>query len=83
MAPKRKEYSDDLRTLVIKHFLNGDSQREIAKKTLLSRETVRSMIKKYKSTKCIGNLFGRGRKRKRKTAATTYRLIQRKLKCDR
>ena len=39
------------------------------------------MIKKYKSTKCIGNLFGRGRKRK--TAATTDRLIQRKLKCDR
>ena len=83
MAPKRKEHSDDLRTLVIKHFLNGDSQREIAKKTLLSRETVRSMIKKYKSTKCIENLFGRGRKRKRKTAATTDRLIQRKLKCDR
>ena len=81
MAPKRKEHSDDLRTLVIKHFLNGDSQREIAKKTLLSRETVRSMIKKYKSTKCIGNLFGHGRKRK--TAATTDRLIQRKLKCDR
>ncbi|CAF1068423.1 unnamed protein product [Rotaria magnacalcarata] len=39
------------------------------------------MIKKYKSTKCIGNLFGRGRKRK--TTATTDRLIQRKLKCDR
>ena len=81
MAPKRKEHSDDLRTLVIKHFLNGDSQWEIAKKTLLGRETVRSMIKKYKSTKCIGNLFGRGRKRK--TTATTDRLIQRKLKCDR
>ncbi|CAF3787789.1 unnamed protein product [Rotaria magnacalcarata] len=81
MAPKKKEYSTDLRTLVIKHFLNGDSQREIAKKTLLSRETVRSMIKKYKSTKCIGNLFGRGRKRK--TTATMDRLIQRKLKCNR
>lgn len=81
MAPKKKEHSEDLRTLVIKHFLNGDSQREIAKKTLLSRETVRSMIKKYKSTKCIGNLLGRGRKRK--TTATTDRLIQRKLKCDR
>ena len=81
MPPKRKEHSDDLRTLVIKRFLNGDSQREIAKKTLLSRETVRSMIKKYKSTKCIGNLFGRGHKRK--TAAMTDRLIQRKLKYDR
>ena len=39
MAPKRKEHSDDLRTLVIKHFLNGDSHREIAKKTLESRNS--------------------------------------------
>ena len=81
MAPKKKEHSNDLRTLVIKHYLNGDSQREIGKKVMLSRETVRSMINKYKNTKCIGNLFGRGRKRK--TTATTDRLIQRKLKVDR
>jgi transposase len=81
MAPKKKEHSNDLRTLVIKHYLNGDSQREIAKKVLLSRPTVQSIIKKYKNTKCIGNLFGRGRKRK--TTATTDRLIQRKLKLDR
>ena len=39
------------------------------------------MIEKYKSTKCIGNLFGRGRRRK--TTATTDRLIQRKVKLDR
>lgn len=81
MAPKKKEHSDDLRTLIIKHHLNGDSQREIAKKVLLCRETVRSIINKYKNTKCIGNLFGRGRKRK--TTITTDRLIQRKLKLDR
>jgi transposase len=81
MAPKKKEHSNDLRTLVIKHYLNGDSQREIAKKVLLSRPTVQSIIKKYKNTKCLGNLFGRGRKRK--TTATTDRLIQRKLKLDR
>ena len=36
------------------------------------------MVDKYKSTKCIGNLFERGRKRK--TRATTDRLIRRKLK---
>lgn len=81
MAPKKKEHSNDVRTLVIEHYLNGDSQREIAEKVMLSRETVRSMINKYKNTKCIGNLFGRGRKRK--TTATTDRLIQRKLKVDR
>ena len=39
------------------------------------------MVDKYKSTKCIGHLFGRGRKRKMRT--TTDRLIQRKLKLDR
>ena len=36
------------------------------------------MVGKYKSTKCIGNLFGRGRKKK--TRATTDQFIQRKLK---
>ena len=36
------------------------------------------MVDKYKSTKCIGHLFGRGRKRK--TRVPTDRLIQRKLK---
>jgi transposase len=81
MAPKKKEHSDDLRTLVIRHYQNGDSQREIAAKTLLPRSTVQYMINKYKSTKCIGNLFGHGRKRK--TRVTTDRLIQRKLKLDR
>lgn len=80
MAPRKKEHSIDLRTLVIKHYLNVDSQREIAKKVMLSRETVRSMINKYKNTKCIGNLFGRDRKRK--TTATTDRLIQRKLNLE-
>ena len=81
MALKKKEHSNDLRTLAIIHYLNGDSQRKIAKKVLLSRPTVQSIIKKYKSTKCIGNLFGRGGKSK--TTSTTDRLIQRKLKLDR
>ena len=69
-----------MRTLVIKHYQNGDSQREIAAKTFLSRETVRYIIQKYKKTKCIGNLFGRGRKR---TTAITDRLIIRRFKVDR
>ena len=81
MAPKKKKHSNDLRTLVINHYLNGDSQREIAKKVLLSRPTVQLIIKKYKNTKCIGNLFGR--RRRPKTTSMTDRLIQRKLKLDR
>ena len=81
MALKKKEHSNDLRTMVIRHCQNGDSLSEIAAKTILSRSAVQYMVHKYKSTKCIGHLFGRGRKRK--TRATTDRLIQRKLKLDR
>ena len=77
MAPKKKQHSNDLRTLVIRHYQNGDSLGEIAAKTLLSRSTVQYMIDKYKSTKCIDHLFGLVRKRK------TDRLIQRKLKFHR
>ena len=64
MVRKRKESSNDLRSLLIKHFQSGDSQREAETKTSLPRETVRDIINKYTRTKCIGNLFGRGRKRK-------------------
>ena len=53
----------------------------MATKTLVPRETMRDIINKYKKTKCIGNLFGRGRKRK--TTITTNRTIQRTLKKDR
>ena len=56
-----------VRELVIKHFLNGNSEREIAKKMLIPRDSVDYIIAKYKSTKCIGNLMGRRRRRK-----TTY-----------
>ena len=65
MAPrKKKEYSNDLREVGIKHFLNGDSEREIACKVLIPRSSVNYMITKYKSMKCIGNMIERGRKQK-------------------
>ena len=73
MAAKKKEHKNDLRNLVIQHYQNGDSQREIAAKILLPRTTVQYTITKQKSTNCIRNLFGRARIRK--TAATTDRLI--------
>ena len=82
MAPrKKKEYSNDLRDVVIKHFLNGDSEREIVCKVLIPCSSVNYMITKYKSTKCIGNMIGRGRKIK--TTIHTNRIIQRKIKADR
>ena len=75
MVPKRKESCNDLRSLVIKHFQSGNSQREVETKTSLPRETVRDIINKYTRTKCIGSLFSRGRKRK--TTITTDWTIQR------
>ena len=81
MIRKRKEHSNDFRSRVIKHFQNGNSQRKTATKTLLPREMVRDIINKYKRTKCIGNLFDRGRKEK--TTTTTDRTIQYILKKDR
>ena len=81
MIRKIKEHSNDFRSLVIKHFQDGDSQRKIATKTLLPREMVRDIINKYKRTKCIGNLFDRGQKEK--TTTTNDRTIQRILKKDR
>ena len=82
MAPKKKkEYSYYLREVVIKHFFNGDSVREIARKVLVPRRCINYMIKKYKLTKYIGNIIGRDRKRK--TTAQIDRTIQRKIKANR
>ena len=64
MAPKKKEHSNEVRSLIIKHYQNGDSQREIASNMLVLRKTVRYIIQKYKATKCISNLFGHGHKTK-------------------
>ena len=61
--------------------MNGDSEREIARNVLIPRTFIHCMIQKYKSTKCIGNIIGRGRKRK--TITHTDRLIQRKIKANR
>ena len=46
MALKKKEHSNDLRTLIIRHYQNGDSLSEIVAKTLLSRSTVQYMVDK-------------------------------------
>ena len=82
MTPRnKKEYCNDLRELVIKHFLNGGSKREIAKKVLIPRDSVHCIIAKYKSTKSVENLRGRGRRQK--TNTNTDRILQRKIKSNR
>ena len=49
----KKEDSNDLREVVLKHFLNGDSKGEIVGKVLISRGSLHDVITKYKSTNCI------------------------------
>ena len=73
--------TDNIRSLVIEHFLSGDSYAMRAEKVLIPHPTVQPIIKKYKQTKCILTLSGRGRKRK--TTASIDRIIQRKIKLDR
>ena len=47
MAAKKKENSNDIRSLVIEHFLlNGDSYSMRAKKVIIPHPTVQSIIKK-------------------------------------
>ena len=80
-SKKMKEYSNDLDELVIKHFLKDDTEREIAQKILMSCNTVHSTISKYKSTKCVVNMWET--ERKRKTTTNIDRIIQRRIKVDR
>ena len=54
--------------------MNGDSERQIATKMLIPRSSINSIIAKYKKTKCIGNILGRGRKRK--TSVNVDRIIR-------
>ena len=48
MMFKKKEYSDDQRHTVIKHFLNGDSEHEIARKMIIFRTSIHYIIARYK-----------------------------------
>ena len=82
MASKTmEEQSNGLQELVIKHFLKGDTEREIAQKVMIPRKTVHSIVAKYKSSKCAANIWGPGRKRK--TTAKIDRIVQSKIKGDR
>ena len=76
-----KEYSNDLCELVVKHFLNDDSECETIKKVMISRDSVHCIIAKYKSTKSIGSL--KGRHQRRKTSTNTDHILQRKVKTRR
>ena len=78
---KFKEYSNDLHNLVIRNFLSGFSGRDIAHKVLIPQTSIRYIIFKYKSTKCIRNIISRGRRRK--ITAHVDRFIRRKIMANR
>ena len=44
MAPKKKEYSFDMRETIIKHYLSGDSERQIATRMLIPHSSINSII---------------------------------------
>ena len=81
MALKNNEYSTDLRSLVIEHFLNSDSYTTVAKKLPIPRSTISFCYQKIQKPKRVLNLSGRGRKRK-STASVDW-TIQCKIKVDR
>ena len=81
MVNKKKECPADLRQAVIQHYLNGDSEHEIAQKLIIRRTSVHYIIDKYKKTKYVQNIIGQGRKRK--TTVYLDRAIQRKTKAGR
>ena len=82
MAPiKKKEYSNDLPALVVKNHLDDSSEREIAQEMLIRHTSVPYIIAKHKFTKCIGNISGRGRKRK--IVIRVDRCIRRKIMANR
>ena len=51
MAPKKNEYPVHVRQTVIKHYLNGHSEHQIAQKLIIPRALVHYMIDKYKKNK--------------------------------
>ena len=60
MIARNKEYSNDLRELVIEHFLNDSFKYEMDKKVLIDGDSINYIIAKYELTKRIGNLIDRG-----------------------
>ena len=63
---KTKEHSIDIRDLVIQHWEDKESgiisERKIAEWVQIPKSTVHDIISKYKKTKLIKNIKGRGRK---------------------
>ena len=60
---KKTEYSEDSRSLIINHHLNGHSLSEIAKYINISRIMVQYIVKKDKMYKCVKKIPSRERKR--------------------
>lgn len=75
--PKKREFSSDLRQLIIAHYSDGDSIRTISNDVKVSHSTVHYIIKKWKQSELVINRNGRGRKRL--TTSHIDRIIHRRM----
>ena len=62
--PKTKEISLELRKKIVEAHDKGEGYTAISKRFTVSRTAVRCIIVKYKETKSVRNIPGRGRKLK-------------------
>ena len=60
---KSRELSHKLRKKVIFRHSQGDGYRTIAKRLNISRDTVGSIVRKYKAKGTVATLPGRGRRK--------------------
>ncbi len=74
---KKKEWSNDIRELIISHREDGKSIREIAHMAKVPKFTVYNVIMKHQTTRSVKNLPRSGRKRATPTCAN--RKIQQKV----
>ena len=77
MCAKRHEWSNDIRALVIKHRLAGDSIATVARKAGIAKASAQKIINRFKETGSTDNRPRTGRKRK--TTTRDDRLLRRKI----
>ena len=74
---KSRELSQKLRKEEIFRHSQGDGYKTIAKRLNISRDTVGSIIRKYKAKGTVATLPGRGRRKK--LSSTARRLLRRQI----
>lgn len=69
---KTKEISQQVREKIVLCYQEGQGYKKIAERLRVSRDTVKSIVKKFKEHGTVKNLPGRGRKQKMSASALRY-----------